>query len=125
MMLSRARLASANASMVDHYDPVNRTILLTKLKGKLKNNAPTEKRVPVCDELAEMLDRLIKARNLKPGDPFFGTNTNNRAFASAAKAAGLAGCTITLAGIGSGRQPFTKLETRLRPLICFATMTAG
>jgi integrase/predicted transcriptional regulator len=91
MMLSGARLASANASMVDHYDPVNRTLLLTKLKGKLKNKAPTEKRVPVCDELAELLDRLIKARNLKPGDPFFGTSTNNRAFASAAKAAGLAG----------------------------------
>jgi integrase/transcriptional regulator with XRE-family HTH domain len=91
MMLTGARLASVNASKVEHYDPVNRTLLLTNLKGKLKTKAPTEKRVPVCDELAEILDRLIKARNLKPGDPFFKTKSSNRAFASAAKAAGLAG----------------------------------
>ncbi len=87
MMLCGARRKTANASMVDHYDPVNRTLLLTQLKARA--NQPTEKRVPICAELAGLLDRLIKARGLKPGSKFFQTANNNTAFRTAAKKAGI------------------------------------
>jgi hypothetical protein len=71
MMLTGARLKTANACLVEHYDPANRTLLLTNVKGRAKTKAPTEERVLVCNELAKVLDHLIKVRKLKPSQKFF------------------------------------------------------
>ena len=71
MMLTGARLQAANACLVDHYDPANRTLLLTSGTSRGVTKAPTETRMPVCKELAEMLERLIKTRKLELGQKFF------------------------------------------------------
>jgi hypothetical protein len=87
MMLTGARLRTANAAIVDHYNPTKRTLLFTRLKAKA--GEPTEKELPVCDELANLLERLIVTRGLKGGDHFFAAGNNNRAFNAAAKKAGI------------------------------------
>ena len=43
MMLTGARLKTANACLVEHYDPVNRTLLLTNVKGRAKDKGSDRK----------------------------------------------------------------------------------
>lgn len=87
LMLTGARIATVNAAKVMHYNPVTRRILLTHLKARA--GQLTEKEIPVCAELAEILDRYIAARHLNPQDLLFQTKNNNRALATAARGVGI------------------------------------
>ena len=87
LMLTGSRVATANACQVKHINFARRTILLTHLKGRA--GRPTEKEVPVVDELLEILERYVKVHNLQPDDQLFTTENNNHAFQAAARAAGI------------------------------------
>ena len=87
MMLTGARRATANACQVKHINFARRTILLTCLKARA--GRPTEKEVPVVDELIEILERFIKAHKLQPADYLFTIKGNDASLLAAAKAAGI------------------------------------
>jgi transcriptional regulator with XRE-family HTH domain/integrase len=86
-MLSSQRKATVNAMKVEHFDFVKGEVLLTKLKGRA--GQPTEAVRPMPPELAEIVQRYIKARGLKEGDSLWRTKNNNNAFRTAARRVGL------------------------------------